>query len=147
MLEALRERTGRRYQVSARTLDRLRHHGWPGNVRELRNFVERSTALATGPQLGVTGMLDEQIAEGVLAGPSPAPAVDPTGAPVVETELAYKTAKGRWVDAFEARYLKALLERTGGNVAKAAREAEIDRAYLFRLIKRYDIAVPRDDDD
>ena len=147
MLESMRERTGRRYQVSARTLDRLRHHGWPGNVRELRNFVERSTALATGPQLGVTGMLDDAIAGEALAGPSPAPAVDDAGAPIVETELPYKAAKGRWVDAFEARYLRALLERTGGNVAKAAREAEIDRAYLFRLIKRYDIQVQRGEEE
>jgi transcriptional regulator with GAF, ATPase, and Fis domain len=147
MLQDMREKTGRRFQVSARTMDRLRHHGWPGNVRELRNFVERSTALATGPQLGVTGMLDEDLVGDALAGPSPAPPVDPAGTPIVETDLPYKAAKGRWVDAFEARYLRTLLERAGGNVARAAREAEIDRAYLFRLIKRYDIPVPRGEEE
>jgi len=40
-------------------------------------------------------------------------------------------------------FLIANRDGGGGNVARAAREAEIDRAYLFRLIKRYDIQVPR----
>ncbi|MBI2895559.1 MAG: sigma 54-dependent Fis family transcriptional regulator [Deltaproteobacteria bacterium] len=139
MLSALAAKTGKRFQVSARTLARLERHGWPGNVRELRNFVERSTALAAGPHLGVTGLIDEARDEEELIGPPAAPPVDAAGSPVVETELPYKVAKQRWVDAFEARYLTALLERAEGNVARAAREAEIDRAYLFRLIKRYDI--------
>jgi transcriptional regulator with GAF, ATPase, and Fis domain len=56
-------------------------------------------------------------------------------------EEPYKIAKARAVEEFERRYLMGLLERAQGNVAKAARAADVDAAWLFRLIKRYQIDV------
>ena len=54
-------------------------------------------------------------------------------------DLPYKQAKMEWTDQFELAYVTALLQRSGGNVAAAAREAEVDRTYLFRLIRKYGI--------
>jgi transcriptional regulator of acetoin/glycerol metabolism len=67
------------------------------------------------------------------------PAITPAAGagPKIEVDLPYKTAKGRWVEHFERTYLPALLDRCSGNVSKAAREAQMDRAYLFRLLRRY----------
>ncbi len=50
---------------------------------------------------------------------------------------AAEEAKARWIDHFEIAYVSALLDRTSGNVAAAAREAGVDRTYLFRLIRKY----------
>jgi len=109
------------------TLQRLMAHRWPGNVRELRNFMERVAVLAH------TNSAIE---------PEPDPAL-PTGdssdsGPIgVSIDLPYKEAKAAWIDRFEVGYVSALLERSGGNVAAAARDAGVDRTYLFRLIRKY----------
>ncbi len=134
-LDDLEERLGRRFEISDGTLARLARLPWHGNVRELRNFVERSVFLAEDGRLATSSSLEP----GVLpdpAGPGPG-AGAPAPGPAVETELPYKVAKSRWTDHFEEVYLAALLDRCGGNVSKAAREAEMDRAYLFRLLRRY----------
>lgn len=57
--------------------------------------------------------------------------------PRVELLLPYKVSKKRWTEYFDRVYLPAILERCQGNVSKAAREAQLDRAYLFRMLQRY----------
>ena len=59
-----------------------------------------------------------------------------TGA-VPQLDLPYKDARRLLLEDFERRYLKHLLEATGGNVAQAARQAQMDRTYLIRLIQRH----------
>jgi DNA-binding NtrC family response regulator len=105
-----------RLALDERLFAALRARHWAGNVRELRNVLQRALAL------GGAALLDE-------------------GGEVVErgNEEPFRTAKARAVEQFERSYLSALLERCGGNVAKAARTAEVDPAWIFRLVKRYGI--------
>ncbi|MFZ5470098.1 MAG: sigma 54-interacting transcriptional regulator [Myxococcota bacterium] len=95
---------------------------WEGNVRELRNFVERSAALS--------GQLDPA-ALGVRASATSSQ-LD------VRVDLPYKEARALWVEHFERVYLSHYLEKTSGNVAQAAREAGMDRAYLIKLLRKRD---------
>jgi transcriptional regulator with GAF, ATPase, and Fis domain len=117
-------------EISARTgvpcappgpeeIERLSRHYWPGNVRELRNVLERGVLLEAG--------LD--VPKGEPAPPVAAPASPPVG-PFAKT-------KADVVRRFERAYVEALLEKTGGNVAKAAREGRMNRAYLIRLMKKH----------
>jgi len=116
----------RRWDDLPRSLRRrLMSHHYPGNVRELRNLLERSIFL-DGPE-----MLDlERLHPG-------------GGAMGNEIRLAassvepFKEAKEGLVARFEREYLERLLERTGGNIAAAAREASIDRKHLYTLLKKY----------
>jgi two-component system nitrogen regulation response regulator GlnG len=48
-------------------------------------------------------------------------------------------AKGELIMDFEKDYIGDLLKKHGGNISKAAREAGIERAYLQRLIKKYEL--------
>jgi DNA-binding NtrC family response regulator len=107
--------------VPPETLESWLHHRWPGNVRELRNVVEATLAMGEAPP---------------LAPAAPASGVDPFSALLTMT---YKQARAGLLQDFEARYLRALIERTGGNVSRAAREARMDRSHLIDLLQRHDL--------
>lgn len=73
----------------------------------------------------------------------PAPAGDP-GLPPVElpTEImteAYHTAKDLVIAHFEKAYLAHLVERSGGNMSRAARLANIDRTTIYRMMERHQL--------
>jgi DNA-binding NtrC family response regulator len=113
--------------ISAETMEQLKAHSWPGNVRELRNVVEMALA---------AGETRLEVGEG-------APSSSSENAPWPDlAEIyarPYKTARSIIVERFEGSYLKQLIERTGGNVSRAAREAKIHRSYLIEMLKRHPI--------
>ncbi len=130
------------FAQSPALIDQLQRHDWPGNVRELRNVVERALSLG-----------DSALADlGDSARPTPMPnAAQPAGGddqrqrqsnPDV-LELPFKEAKAQLVEAFERDYLEALIERHHGNISRAAAEAGIDRNYIHRLVKKYNLEVDR----
>ena len=98
-------------------LDALAAAPWPGNVRELRNHLEQCV------------VFEERRLPGAPAGPHPASQVD--------ARLPYEVARRSALDQFERDYVVGLLARTGDNVARAAREAGLNRAYLHRLLRRH----------
>jgi transcriptional regulator with GAF, ATPase, and Fis domain len=49
----------------------------------------------------------------------------------------YRDAKQLAVDAFEVGFLNELLARARGNVSEAARQADMDRVHLSKLLRRY----------
>ncbi|HSY21904.1 MAG TPA: sigma 54-interacting transcriptional regulator [Polyangiaceae bacterium] len=105
----------------ASVLADLATHEWAGNVRELRNYVERAVALRAPP---------------------PVPR-RPTLAPdVFDAQVPFKRAKDAVVDAFERKYVTALLDAANGNVSKAARSGGMDRMYLHRLIQKHGVRTP-----
>ncbi len=118
--------------LDARAFEMLRRHEFPGNVRELRNIVERWSVLGNlGPAPGAS-----------LAAEAPSETVPPAPPADIETavlDLPYHEAKEAWLDRFERAYVMRALDRAGGNVSQAARDARVDRRHLQRLINRYDI--------
>ena len=98
-------------------ISELRQSSWPGNVRELRNHLERCM------------VFDE-----ALDVPRRPAASQPD---VVDASMTYGTARRRALDVFEARFLEALLEAHDSNVSQAARAAEINRPYLYQLLRKH----------
>ncbi len=108
---------GRREDLPRALLRRWETHGWPGNVRELRNAVARRLAL------------------GELAGfAAIAPDEGDWVAPILELPL--KDARQRLQEEFERRYVRAMLERHGGNVTRAAEGAGVARRYFQKVKAR-----------
>jgi DNA-binding NtrC family response regulator len=56
-------------------------------------------------------------------------------------DLPYRDAKQQALAAFESAYFAALLERTGGNVSQAARQAGLDRSNFRRAAKRVGLGL------
>jgi len=136
---------GRRVRdVSRRAIERLYRYGWPGNVRELSNVIERAVSFADGDEIGVSDLPE---AIGGLVGAPLSPesthvdAQSPPGFGPPDVHGAFKDSKDQWVQSFEREYIESLLRRNEGNISHAAREAEIDRKYFRKLMKKYDITA------
>jgi transcriptional regulator with GAF, ATPase, and Fis domain len=117
-------------------LSKLRERTWTGNVRELRNFVDRMRALGAERALAMTDVHAPAAPE--IA--TPAPALQPTAespAPSVPTGGPFRAFRDRWTEQGERVYVNDLLTRHQRNVSAAAREAELDRTYLYKLIRKY----------
>jgi DNA-binding NtrC family response regulator len=108
--------------IPPNVIQSLRAYRWPGNVRELRNFVESALAMGEVPQLD----------------PSESAGSDfPSVSIQALAQRKYKDARALVLHEFEGAYFKALLERTKGNVSRAARESDLNRSYLTQMLKRH----------
>ncbi len=124
-------------ELSEQTRAALMAHDWPGNVRELRNVIERALALGADP-----GML---VAPLGTAGPAKGAAL--RDGLEFEPGMSFRDTKEKWNELFERRYLTWLITRADGNISKAARDADMDRKYLHKLLRKYGISVEGADDD
>jgi DNA-binding NtrC family response regulator len=126
-------------------LEQLERHDWPGNVRELRNVVERALSLGDGAlaDLGDSASWRPSDEAAEVSEPAPRPATSGSNPAVDVLELPFKEAKAALVESFERDYLTALLARHRGNISRAAAEAGIDRNYIHRLVKKYNLEVDR----
>ena len=128
-------------------LDRLRGYEWPGNVRELHNVVERAVSFAEGDIVELVD-LPEHIAyprhsaqDPLSEKTNPNVQLPEAGMPRPPIAGPFKEAKDQWVSTFEADYITALLRKNNGNISHAAKEADIDRKYFRKLMKKYDITA------
>ena len=58
------------------------------------------------------------------------------------TDRPFKEAKEEWVSSFERDYILNLLKKNSFNISHASREADIDRKYFRKLMKKYEIETP-----
>ena len=109
---------------------RLEGHTFPGNVRELRNLLERATYLEGFDAFDPTLFPSE------LRGPG---TVGTEFKLTADYMRPFKDAKVSLIGRFEREYLRRLMARNGNKIARAAREAGIDRKYLYMLISKHDL--------
>ncbi len=101
----------------------LAAYSYPGNVRQLEHIVQRAVAIARGPQLE-----PDDLPEEVLA---PAPA-----SPAPEGSVAAARERA------DRETIVATLARHGGEIGAAARELQVSRTTMWRLMKKYGIPNP-----
>ena len=111
--------------LDAEVMERMKRYRWPGNVRELRNYIRR---LTLGQASGFSPGAPERFYR-----------PEGSGSFRLDLSVPFREAKEQAVERFERAYLQALMDRTGGNISQAAREAQTDRTYLSRLLTKYNI--------
>ena len=129
------ERFARQYRWPVKTLptglrEALVRHRWPGNVRELENLLHRAFLMSDGAQIDPDTA--EFGADFALAAQSAARA--PAAA-----NLGFRAAKACAIREFEHDYLLRALQRSGGNIAAAARGAGKERRAFGKLLKKHGI--------
>ena len=95
-------------------------YDYPGNVRQLEHVIQRAVAVARGPQIEPGDLPQEMLA----TRPSAAPA-----------ESSVAAARER----AEREMIVAALARSRGEVTAAARDLQISRTTLWRLMKKHEI--------
>lgn len=124
--------------IAPSSMDVFMEYEWPGNVRELLNVIERAVSFTEGDVIDLEDLPD------YLAGVSletNRDKLDRRGEPVAQVDVPFKEAKERWVSSFEREYIVGLLRKNNGNISHAAREADIDRKYFRKLMRKYNISA------
>jgi transcriptional regulator with GAF, ATPase, and Fis domain len=123
-------------RLDATAMAMLARYDFPGNVRELRNVVERWAVLGPSAAPPETRPREPAIAD---AEPSPRGASEEASLETPLLDLPYHEAREALLERFEKHFVERALEKSGGNVSKAAREAGVDRRHLQRLMSRFGI--------
>lgn len=120
-LERFSRRYGKSLTGSPQFYEALMRQQWPGNVRQLKNVMERLTALHPDGVLGPEDVEEDS------------PRQDATSR---LSALPWKDAREQYLASFELSYANDVLNRCGGNISAAARQAGVDRKTFYSLLKR-----------
>lgn len=120
--------------IEERAIKAMQHYPWPGNIREMQNIIERSAVLAQD------GVIRLENLPTVFADTYECCADDE----VNRRRASFKAERELHVGRTEKNLIRRYLEETGGNVAKAARQANIPRRTFYRLLEKHGIEVVRE---
>ncbi|MBZ4659663.1 MAG: putative two component, sigma54 specific, transcriptional regulator, Fis family [Desulfacinum sp.] len=123
----------KRFSESA--LEALMGRDWPGNIRQLQNVVRQAVMFCPEDVIRAEDLRRLETGFGGDVGGGRKAAGGPGDGGVVP----YRDAKERVVEEFTSRYVRDLLERTEGNVSRAAEMSGLTRAALQKIMRRYGI--------
>jgi DNA-binding NtrC family response regulator len=108
--------------ISDEARESLLAFDYPGNVRQLEHVIQRAVAVAHGPIVEIADLPEE-----VFAGHG-----DPQSAAADHTVAAAR-------ERAEREMIVATLARNNGEVTSSARELQVSRTTLWRLMKKHQI--------
>ena len=114
--------------IAPEAISALMSESWPGNVRELENCIERGAILCQSDTINISDILPQE----------PVAHTSPVFDQSIYT-LPFKEAKEIIIKSFHNKYINWILQQNKGNISRAAKQAELQRQYLHRLIKEENI--------
>lgn len=120
--------------IEERAVKAMQHYQWPGNIREMQNIIERSAVLAQD------GVIRLENLPTVFADTYECCADNE----VNRRRASFKAERELQIGRTEKNLIRRYLEETGGNVAKAARQANMPRRTFYRLLEKHGIEVIRE---
>jgi two-component system NtrC family response regulator len=127
-------------------LDALMHYEWPGNVRELMHTLEQALSRAGDDAVlfprhlpkAIRARLARRELESDRSRPAP---THHSEAGPAETFPDLRTYRDQQLALSEQRYLRNLMEITGGDIAASCSISGLSRARLYALLKQH--SIPR----
>lgn len=116
-------------QASDELLQLFFNYNWPGNVRQLKNIVERMVVLSENDVIGIKD--------------APSIFTNTQNEVFSDTENFNFTLKEAR-EEFEKKYILSALKSTNWNISQASRILDMERTYLYRKIKAYDLDKNKD---
>jgi DNA-binding NtrC family response regulator len=130
-------RTGRDVRkISPEAMRLLQAQPWPGNVRELENAIEHAVVFCRKDTILPTDLPFARKGPRATDGGSADGHTGSDGLAIGLGDLPYRDAKQRAIATFELAYFSSVLQRAGGNVSEAARQAGLDRSNFRRAARR-----------
>jgi len=105
--------------ISQDVLSVMRQYNWPGNVRELENVIERAVIVCQGAMIETIDLPKQMCEEHML---------------IMQT-MPYKPQKMCGME--QEDILKNALQRHKGNLSEVARELQISRPTVYKMLKKY----------
>lgn len=119
--------------IEDRAVKAMQHYPWPGNIREMQNVIERSAVLVKDGVIRLENLptIFSDTFESCLD-------VD-----VNRRRVSFKAERELQVVRTEKNIIMRYLDECDGNVAKAARQANLPRRTFYRLLEKHGIEVVR----
>jgi DNA-binding NtrC family response regulator len=102
--------------ITRRAQSRLSTYAWPGNIRELENAIGNACMMTDGNSVDIQDLPDN------------------LREPIAEQDIREESLLP--LEEVEHRHLMRVLERVGGNKAKAAEILGISRATVYQLLAK-----------
>ena len=116
------------WECSSEVMTLLSRYSWPGNVRQLQNALQRAKVLAEENTIELAN-LPPEIIRGAKNADAPPPGT--------KCDL----------DTLTKLHIEETYARQKGNKARTARALGIGRRTLYRLLEKYDIATPLENNE
>ena len=113
--------------LSPGLVDLFIHKPWEGNVRELENVIRQGILFSSTNEINPDDVNLDRRQNHTYP-------IESSG-----NDLQYKAAKEQTLKSFNHRFIGRLLEATGGNVTRAARQCGLERQSLQQIMRRYQI--------
>ncbi len=114
--------------IEERAIKAMLQYPWPGNIREMQNIIERAAVLTHDDNIRLENL------------PSIFTETYAADAPLsLNTKASFKAERERQVSRTEKHLIQRYLAESGGNVSKAAKQANIPRRTFYRLLEKYGI--------
>jgi transcriptional regulator with PAS, ATPase and Fis domain len=105
-------------EISEEAMELLMNYDYPGNVRELENIIARAVALTNTSRIELSHLPEDFKRFKIIT-------------------FRKKNSPLLTLEEQEREYIKLVLKETGGNKTLAAQILGIDRATLWRKLKKY----------
>jgi transcriptional regulator with GAF, ATPase, and Fis domain len=120
-------------ELSEGALRALENAEWPGNVRQLDNTMMRAAVLAAGE--GVTRVEQKHLFPEPF--PPSLPGADSGDRPSGDYPAAGRPTLQAATRAFQAGFVRGVLEDVGWNITEAAARLDVARSHVYNLIRAF----------
>ncbi|HIJ81716.1 MAG TPA: sigma 54-interacting transcriptional regulator [Desulfuromonadales bacterium] len=119
--------------VEERAVRAMQRYTWPGNIREMQNIIERSAVLVKDGVIRLENLptIFTEVYD------------SSADADVSRRRVSFKAERELQVGRTEKQIISRYLEESGGNVALAARTANVPRRTFYRLLEKHGISAVR----